>query len=125
MMFKRSYAFLCIATLLGLSGCHSLQAQQSVEALLEASSTTSRETLEKRIGNFYSSQPVKLADDVFTVSSTVFIERAKGNDSLPIIQRELPPVDSFTLLLQNNQCVLRHDQSKTILPLATIACKTN
>lgn len=125
MSFCQLNCMVLTAALLGLSGCHSLQAQQSVEALVETSSTTTREILEKRIGDFYNSQPVKLADDVFTVTSTVLIERTKGSGSIPNMQRELIPVDSFTLLLQDNQCLLRHDQSKTILPLATITCKTN
>jgi hypothetical protein len=125
MTYSRLKYISLAAALVGSSGCHSTQPKPSVEALLTTSSATTRSTLEETIGHFFNSQPVKLADSAFTTSSTVFIERYQSDKAIPTTQRGLTPVDSFTLLLQNKECVLRHDKSKILLPLPSINCKAD
>lgn len=105
-------------------GCQITQAQQPVDALLETQSTKTRVVLEQAVGNLLNSQPVKLADDVFTLSSTVIIERSHPKDGFDrlIDERDLRPIDSFTLLLQSNECLLKHDQTKVVIQLLDIEC---
>lgn len=123
MIGNRLVCLFSTAILLTLNGCHSIHAQQSVEALLISSSPSTREVLEQKIGDFFNSQPVKLADNVFTVSSTVLIESTNNSGARISNKRGLGQVDSFTLLLQDEQCMLRHDQSKHLLKLSNISCK--
>ena len=121
----RLMCFIWAAVSIGSSACHSTQSKTSIKALLASPSATVRENLEKSIGDFFNSQPVKLADRVFTTNSTVLVERYQGDKAIPTTQRGLAPVDSFTLLLENNRCVLRHDQSQTLILLPKINCKAD
>lgn len=111
------------ATLMLLSGCNATQEQQGLQALLASPNTSTREVLEQHIGNFFNSQPVKLADNVFTSSSTVLIEREHISGARPSTPSGLGQVDSFTLILIDNRCLLEHDQSKKRIELPTINCK--
>ena len=124
MMFSKMTGIVLIANLFGLSACNTIQAQPSVNALLETPSAANREKLEQSIGDFFNSQPVKLADNVFTVSSTVLIERSGSldNDTSLSHPRAMQPVDSFTLVLVDKHCLLRHDQTNTMLKLLGVSC---
>jgi len=115
---------LLLLALVVLVGCQITQAQQPVNALLETQSTKTRVLLEQAIGNLLNSQPVKLADDVFTLSSTVIIERSHSIDGFGrlIDERDLKPIDSFTLLLQSNKCLLKHEQTNVVIQLLDIEC---
>lgn len=96
-----------------------------VEALLEQPSAKSRRILEDAIGNLLNSQPVKLADSVFTVKSSIIIEATQPKDSHGNLLdgRENRQADTFSLLTENEKCYLKHDQSGHIKLLTDINCK--
>jgi hypothetical protein len=96
-----------------------------VPALLVQPSAQSRLILEKAIGDLLNSQPVKLADNVFTLKNTVIIEpnQPKDNQGRLLDGREIRQADTFTLLTEDGKCYLRHDQNGHIVLLGNISCK--
>jgi len=116
---------LLLLSILVLVGCKSTQAQQPEPALLDAQSTKTREALEQTIGDLLNSQPVKLADNVFTIRSTVVIERLSSRDNQGIFlnERDLKSAESFTLLIKGKNCLLQHDQTKKMIKLGEIECR--
>jgi hypothetical protein len=96
-----------------------------VEAILDESSLQSRHILEKAIGNLLNSQPIKLADNVFTSKSTVIIESnlPKDNQGRVMDGREIRLADTFSLLTADEKCYLKHVQSEQITLLNNISCK--
>jgi hypothetical protein len=114
-----------IMLLLMLSSCLTTQPSQPLEALLEHPSSESRLILEKSIGDLLNSQPVKLADSVFTKNSTVIIEsRQPKNGSGNLLDgREIRQADTFVLLTEDGKCYLKHDQSGHTTLLEDISCK--
>lgn len=124
MIPNQSSIRLLILVFLGLAGCQTTQAKPSVAAILETQSTNNLVALEQAIGELLNSKPVKLADDAFTLGSSVIIERSLGIDSVGrfVNDRNLKAIDSFTLLLQSNTCSLKHDQSNKIIRLEEVKC---
>lgn len=114
-----------ITVLFILSSCLATQPLHPVEALLEQPSAQSRLIVQNAIGNLLNSQPVKLADNVFTQKSTVIIEsnQPKDNQGRLLDGREIRQADTFTLLTEDGKCYLRHDQNGHIVLLGNISCK--
>jgi hypothetical protein len=110
-----------------LSSCLTTQPLDPVEALLEGPSAQNRLIVEKAIGKLLNSQPVKLADNVFTLKSTVVIEpnQPKDNQGRLLDGREIRQADTFSLLTEDGQCYVKHEQSGHIILLDTISCKEN
>lgn len=108
-----------------LSSCLSTQPLHPVEALLEQPSPQSRRILENAIGNLLNSQPVKLADNAFTLKSTVIIESNHPKDSQGNLLdgRDTRQADTFSLLIEDEECYLKHEQSGQIKQLSNIYCK--
>jgi len=108
-----------------LSGCLATQPSQPVAALLEQSSAENRILLERAIGDFLNSDPIKLADNIFSQKSTVVVDRSPSNDSRGNLLdgREMLAADTFSLLTENGMCYLKHDQSGHINLLVNISCK--
>ena len=126
-MKKYAPIIIISTTFLILNGCLATEPTKSVEALLERPSTESRRILESAIGTLLSSQPVKLAETVFTVESTVIIEarQPKGSRGNLLDGREGRQADTVTLLTEDGKCYLKHDQSGNINLLVSINCKKN
>ncbi|WP_293750152.1 hypothetical protein [uncultured Paraglaciecola sp.] len=114
-----------MTALLILSSCLTTEPLHPVEAILEQPSAQSRLILEKAIGDLLNSQPVKLADNVFTLKNTVIIEpnQPKDNQGRLLDGREIRQADTFTLLTEDGKCYLRHDQNGHIVLLGNISCK--
>jgi hypothetical protein len=108
-----------------LTNCRTIQAQESRPALLEYSSPEIRSVLEQAIGSLMNSQPIKLADNVFTQNSTVIVERDQlsNNRSILLDDRNINPADTFSLLIKNSQCFLQHNQSGNIKVMSLLSCK--
>lgn len=108
-----------------LSSCLATQPVHPVEALLEQPSAESRLILENAIGNLLNSQPIKLADTVFTIKSSVIIERSQPRDSRGNLLdgRETRPVDTVSLFTEDGKCYLKHDQSGFVKLINNISCK--
>jgi hypothetical protein len=114
-----------MTALLILSSCLTTEPLHPVEALLEQPSAQSRLILEKAIGDLLNSQPVKLADNVFTQKSTVIIEsnQPKDNQGRLLDGRETRQADTFSLLTEDAKCYVKHEQSGHIILLVNISCK--
>ena len=108
-----------------LTNCETIQAQESSPALLEYSSPEIRSVLEQAIGSLMNSQPIKLADNVFTQNSTVIVDRSQHSNNQRILLdgRDIKPADTFSLLIKNSQCYLQHNQSGHIKMMSLLNCK--
>ena len=115
---------LVMATIV-LTNCKTIQAQESRPALLKYSSPEIRSILEQAIGSLMNSQPIKLADNVFTQNSTVIVERSQlsNNQTVLLHGRDIKPADTFSLLIKNSQCYLQHNQSGHIKVMSFLNCK--
>lgn len=108
------------------SACNSRQDKQAlVPALLTSQSPQDRVLIEKAIGTLMSSRPVKLAAHVFVNKSTVIIgpKQSTDNHGNLLNGRETRPVDTFTLLVKDELCYLRHNQSGNTQLVQSIKCK--
>jgi hypothetical protein len=108
-----------------MSSCLATQASQYLPALLERPSVDNRLLLESAIGDLLNSQPIKLANSVFILKSTIIIEPRQAKDSLGRLLdgRELSQADTVSLLTEDGKCYLKHNQSGRIKRLANINCK--
>jgi hypothetical protein len=108
-----------------LTSCKTFQAEQALPALLEHSSPEIRILLEQAIGSLINSQPIKLADNVFTHKSTVIVERSQPSNNQRILLngRDIRPAVTFSLLIKNSQCYLQHNQSGHIKVMSLLSCK--
>lgn len=110
-----------------LSSCLVTHALQPIPALLEHPSAETRRILERAIGSLLNSQPVKLADNVFSQNSTVMIERnrATNNRINPLGAKDVKPANTFLLFIKDKKCYLRHEQIGSTQLLGNISCKAN
>jgi hypothetical protein len=114
---------LTLAPLL-LSNCSATQPLEPIPALLVQPTEDNRIVLEHAIGDLFNSQPIKLANSVFTQQSKVVIERRLAEDSRGnmLDVREIREADSVSLLTKNGQCYIRHDQTGNIKLVHNINC---
>ena len=121
---NKAKSILVMATIM-LTNCKTTQAQESLPALLEYSSPEIRIALEQAIGSLMDSQPIKLADNVFTQNSTVIVERSQlsNNQTVLLHGRDIKPADTFSLFIKNSQCYLQHNQSGHIKMMSLLNCK--
>ena len=108
-----------------LCSCLATKPSRPVDALIEQPSVQSRLILEKAIGNLLNSQPVKLADNIFTVKSTVIIEYNQSKDSQGRLLdgREIRQAETFSLLTEDGKCYVKHEKNGHIILLDKISCK--
>jgi hypothetical protein len=108
-----------------LSSCLTTQPIHPVAALLEQPSTQSRLVLENAIGKLLNSHPIKLADNAFTLKSVVIIEPNQPQDSQGNLLdgRDTRQAETFSLLIADEECYLKHEQSGQIKQLSNIHCK--
>jgi hypothetical protein len=112
-------------TIIALTSCKTIQAKPPRPALLEHSSPEIRIVLEQAVGSLMNSQPIKLADNVFTQKSTIIVESLQAKDSRGnmLDGREIRRADTVSLLVEDGKCYVRHDQSGHITLLINISCK--
>lgn len=117
---------LLLLAALPLSGCVATEPTHPVAALIVQPSAQNRMKLEDAIGNLLNSQPVKLADNTFTTTSTIIIEPKQPSDSRGNLLdgRETRQADTVSLLIYNGKCFLRHDQGGKLLLIKGIECKS-
>jgi hypothetical protein len=114
---------LTLAPLL-LSNCSATQPLEPIPALLVQPTEDNRIVLEHAIGDLFNSQPIKLANSVFTQQSKVVIERrlVKNSRGELLDGREIREADSVSLLTEDGQCYIRHDQTGDIKLVHSINC---
>jgi hypothetical protein len=118
-----SKSILILASLL-VSSCSATQPLEPIPALLVQPTEDNRIALEHAIGDLFNSQPIKVANSVFTQQSKVVIERRLAKDSRGnmLDGRELREADSVSLLTKDGQCYIRHDQTGNIKLVHRINC---
>jgi hypothetical protein len=116
-------SILILASLL-VNSCSATQPLEFLPAKLVQPSEDNRIVLEHAIGDLFNSQPIKLANSVFTQQSKVVIERRLAKDSRGnmLDVREIREADSVSLLTKNGQCYIRHDQTGNIKLVHNINC---
>ena len=110
--------------LLSASGCATTQEAELHEAITKSISVSQKQTIESKISNWFDGVNITIADDAFSQTASITIERKAKDDSrgLPIDGRHDNPVYSFTLLSDGEQCVLRNDQSGELTKLENVTC---
>ena len=110
--------------LLSASGCATTQEAELHEAVTKSISVSQKQTIESKISNWFGGLNITIADDAFSQTASITIERKAKDDSrgLPIDGRHDNPVYSFTLLSDGEQCVLRNDQSGELTKLENVTC---
>ncbi|ATG79332.1 hypothetical protein AOR04_15630 [Pseudoalteromonas sp. 1_2015MBL_MicDiv] len=73
------------------------------------------------------SQQIQLADDVFLTSSTVTLDKLNQKDTLgnPIMGKQLNMPDQFELMIKDEQCFVRHLDSKATKVINDVNCRVN
>jgi len=110
--------------LLSSSGCATTQEAELHEAVTKSISVSQKQAIESKISNWFGGLNITIADDAFSQTASITIERKAKDDSrgLPIDGRHDNPVYSFTLLSDGEQCVLRNDQSGELTKLENVTC---
>jgi hypothetical protein len=110
--------------LLSASGCATTQEAELHEAITKSISVSQKQTIESKISNWFGGLNITIADDAFSQTASITIERKAKDDSrgLPIDGRHDNPVYSFTLLSDGEQCVLRNDQNGELTKLENVTC---
>ena len=110
--------------LLSASGCATTQEAELHEAITKSISVSQKQTIESKISNWFGGLNITIADDAFSQTASITIERKAKDDSrgLPIDGRHDNPVYSFTLLSDGEQCVLRNDQNGELTELENVTC---
>ena len=110
--------------LLSASGCATTQEAELHEAVTKSISVSQKQAIESKISNWFGGLNITIAEDAFSQTASVTIERKAKVDSrgLPIDGRHDNPVYGFTLLSDGEQCVLRNDQSGELTKLENVTC---
>ena len=110
--------------LLSASGCATTQEAELHEAIIKSISVSQKQAIESKISNWFDGLNITIADDAFSQTASITIERKAKDDSrgLPIDGRHDNPVYSFTLLSDGEQCVLRNDQNGELTVLENVTC---
>ncbi len=95
------------------------------EARTMSITASQKQAIENTISEWFGGVKITVADDVFSQSSKVTIERKAQMDSrgLPIDGRHNNPIFSFTLLTNGKQCLLRNEQTGELATLDNVACE--
>ena len=110
--------------LLSASGCATTQEAELHEAVTKSISVSQKQAIESKISNWFGGLNITIADDAFSQTASITIERKAKVDGrgLPFDGRHDNPVYSFTLLSDGEQCVLRNDQSGELTKLENVTC---
>ena len=110
--------------LLSASGCATTQEAELHEAIIKSISVSQKQAIESKISNWFGGLNITIAEDAFSQTASITIERKAKVDSrgLPIDGRHDNPVYGFTLLSDGEQCVLRNDQSGELTKLENVTC---
>ena len=110
--------------LLSASGCATTQEAELHEAIIKSISVSQKQAIESKISNWFGGLNITIAEDAFSQTASITIERKAKVDSrgLPIDGRHDNPVYGFTLLSDGEQCVLRNDQNGELTVLENVTC---
>jgi len=120
---KLSRLWACVPLVVA-SGCVQTNENELYPATVIALTTQQKVQIERVISDWYGGTKVTLADDVFTNSSLVTIERREHLDSLgrPVEGRHNNRAYSFTLYKQGTQCLLGNEKAGQKVVLDNLEC---
>ncbi|WP_269519626.1 hypothetical protein [Alteromonas sp. BMJM2] len=130
---KRLLACVLTLVLTTTVGCTSTKADPPEMALLATSPQTvatsgaeldSVAVIETAIGEWFGGMDITLADNAFTASPNLSIERKSTIDKrgLPIDGRHSNPAFVFTLLKRGDECFIRNEQNNEEMLLDGVDC---
>lgn len=123
MILRKAITLSLLSISMTLISCLSVSSQQPVPALLDRPSPETRKALEKAIGSLINSDPIKLSDKAFTKKNTLIIDQINSHLNQSLLNgRELRKADSFSLLKEKDQCIVRHNQTNKIIFVDKINC---
>lgn len=107
-----------------VSGCASDTKADVRKALVTTLNASQKQSIEDAISTWFGGVKITIADDAFSKTPHLTIERKAQRDSrgLPIEGRHDNPVFSFTLLSNGEQCLLRNEQSGELAKLESVSC---
>ena len=119
---------LCAFPLAFASGCAMTSVTKEsdlVEAYASNLNLAQKQQIESKISSWFGGVKITLANDVFSESSQVSIERKAHMDErrLPVEGRHKNPAFTFTLLTDGKNCVLRNNQTGETETLSGITCR--
>lgn len=122
-----AYVGASILTLSLMGGCMLTQSDEATPATLTSVSLSQKASIAEVISAWYGGIDITLADNVFTDSSELSIERKvhKDDRGLPIEGRHDNPVFTFSLLKQGEKCVLRNNQTGETQVIEGLSCKSS
>jgi hypothetical protein len=112
----------CIAGAVGAIACHATASRPEVAAVLVDPTVQTRTELLSAVRKMLGVSSVVLADDAFTRSNVLIIERqpARDQDRVRISGRDMDRPITFKLVKIANDCVLldTRDEKRVVLPTA-------
>ena len=114
-----------LAATLVAAGCRTVRPEPRDEpAVIVSPTDASRAALTAAVGAALQGAPVALADDAFTRSSMLTIERAPLRDpaGLPVAGRELDVPERFHLMKRGGACLLVHERTGRVSSLESTTC---
>jgi len=126
MIFKSLLGLFSIPLALA-SGCaitSESQGSDLVEAYASNVNLAQKKQIESKISHWFGGLKITLADNVFSESSQVSIERKAHMDErrLPVEGRHSHSAFTFTLLTDGEHCILRNDQTDDVEQLTAVTC---
>tara|TARA_Y100000052_G_scaffold11826_1_gene11640 strand:- start:105 stop:524 length:420 start_codon:yes stop_codon:yes gene_type:complete len=110
--------------LLSASGCATTQEAELHEAITKSFSVSQKQTIESKISNWFGGLNITIAEDAFSQTASITIERKAKDDSrgLPIDGRHDNPVYSFTLLSMVNSACCVTTKMGNLPKLENVTC---
>lgn len=115
----------CVFGVLGLVACQARATQPDVAAVLVNPTPQSRAQLAKAVNEMLGVSTVTLADDAFTRSSVLLIERspARNRSGVRISGRDYGKPETFKLVKSDGGCVLVSARDGRRLALTDATCR--
>ena len=115
----------CVFGVLGLAACQAPAPQRDVAAVLLNPTPQSRAQLANALNEMLGVSSVTLADDAFTRSSVLLIERspARDPDGVRITGRDYGKPETLTLVKSASACVLVNARDGMRIVLTDATCR--
>src|SRR5437588_8726254 len=115
----------CLAT--ALFSCRTAREQKTaaeVPAVIVRSTAESRAALAQAVSDALNGAPVTLADDAFTLRSSLVVERARQRDASgrPLSGRDTGMPEHFRLVKNGDLCILVHERTGRRFALQATDC---
>jgi hypothetical protein len=116
--------YYCYLSWLLLLGCTAHSNSSPLPALIAQPNSETTTLVTQAVNQLLGSTNTLLADKVFVTSSQLIIERKAHHDGRGNLLngRVLDAATTFSLLMQQGQCLIRHNQTQQVIYLKTTNC---